>query len=249
MQVSQEFVILARLATELVFWLLFTINIASVAIIAERFWFFWRRRIDADQVARHLLNFLRLRDLPRARALLLRYNAPECTIVLAGMGELEHGRQAAVDAMKSARAREQIRMEVNLGALKAVAQSAPILGLLGTVLGVLSSMPDAGTTLIDRQNALSPALSGALAALSTTAGGLCVALPAMAASILFQRQVRLVLRRGEVLVHLVLAMAEREAAERLRDRGVPATSPTDAPVAGNANGRVAAGRQESAKAA
>ncbi len=154
--------ILSRLAAELVFWILFTINIASVAIIAERFWFFWRRRIDADQVARHLLNFLRLRDLPRARALLLRYNAPECTVLLAGLGELEHGRPAAVEAMKSARAREQIRMEVNLGPLKAIAQAAPLLGVLGTIFGVLGAIPDTGTALIDKQNVLSPVLSGAL---------------------------------------------------------------------------------------
>jgi biopolymer transport protein ExbB len=224
MQVSQEFVILARLAADVVFWLLFAINIASMAIIAERLWFFWRRRLDGDQVARHLLNFLRLNDLPRARAVLLRYNAPECTVLLAGMGELEHGFPAATEAMKSARARERIRMEVNLGALKAIAQSAPLLGLLGTLFGVLGSVPDLGTSLVDRHNALSPALSGALAAIATTAGGLCVAIPAAAASVLFQRQVRLVLARSEVLVHLVLAMAQREATGGLRVRSNPASA-------------------------
>jgi len=232
MQVSQELAILARLAAEGVFWLLFAINIASLAIIAERLWFFWRRRIDADQVTRHLLNFLRLNDLPRARALLLRYNAPECTVLLAGMSELDHGVAAATEAIKSARAREQIRMEVNLGALKAIAQAAPLLGVLGTLFGVLGAVPDLGTTLVDQQNAFAPLFSGALAALATTAGGLCVSIPAAAASLLFQRQVSLVLTRSEVLVHLVLAMAHREGTGGLRLRGN--SPPADAATEGNA---------------
>lgn len=229
MQISQEFVILARLAADLVFWLLLAGNIVSMAIIAERCWFFWRRRLDADQLARHLLGFLRLRDLPRARALLLRYSAPECTVLLAGLVELEHGLPAATQAMKSAQAREHIRMQVHLAGLQAIAQAAALLGLLGTLLGVLGSLPDSGTSLIDGANAMGPALSGALAALALAAGGLCVAIPAGAASILFQRQVRLVLERSDVLMHLVLATIERQAAAANHEAG-------SHPPAGNAAG-------------
>lgn len=244
MQISQEFVILARLAADLVFWLLLAANVVSMAIIAERGWFFWRRRLDVDQLARHLLGFLRLGDLPRTRALLLRYSAPECTVLLAGLVDLEHGLPAATQAMKSGQAREHIRMQVHLPGLQAIGRCSVLLGVLGTLLGVLGSLPDSGTSLIEGSGAMGPALSGALASLTLAVGGLCVAIPAGAATILFQRQVRLVLERSDLLMHLVLSQLERQAAAAKQD---VSENPPAGSAAGPPSPAIAAGTGEPAR--
>ena len=101
MQLNSQILMLAGYGADVAFWVLMAVNIASMAIIAERATFFWRRRIDGDQFARHLLPLLRLHDLPRARAYLLHFTSPESTVLLAGLAELEHGRAAATAAMQA----------------------------------------------------------------------------------------------------------------------------------------------------
>ncbi len=165
---------------------------------------------------------------------MLRHNAPECTALLAGMAEWEHGMAAAEAAMHSAVARERLRMETNLTTLHVLAQSATLLGLLGTVLGVIGSLKGPGVSLVDAHGALSPAFGDALSALASTAAGLAVAIPAAAAGILYQRRVHLTVGRSEVLIQVVLTAVERQRAAKAAMEAARAAAAQQAEIDGTA---------------
>jgi biopolymer transport protein ExbB/TolQ len=209
MQISQGFVAFAAFTAEILFYVLMSLNIASLAIVTERATFFWRRRIDADLLVRQVLYFLKLKDLVRARALVARLQAPECTVLLAGLSEVERGTEAVGEAMRSARIRERIRMETNLTMLKAVAFAAPALGALGTLLGVVSVMPHLAVPLVNAQGLVGTAVREGLGAVAIAAAGLMVGIPAAMASLLFDRRVQLSEERCAALTHLTLALVSQ----------------------------------------
>jgi biopolymer transport protein ExbB/TolQ len=240
MQISQQFVDFAAFTAEIVFYVLMSLNIASLAIIAERATFFWRRRIDADLLTRQVLYFLKQKDLARARAVLARLPAPECAVLLAGLVEAERGTEAAGEAMRSAQMRERIRMQTNLTMLKAVAFAAPTLGALGTLLGLVGVMPHLSLPLVNAQGLVGTAVREALGALAIASAGLMVGIPAAVASLLFSRRIQLTDERCGVLTHLTLALVSQ-----IYPTGQPAV---DAAV-GAADTAVEASKSESPAAA
>ncbi len=135
-------------------------------------------------------------------------------MLLAGIAEIERGTEAAADAMRSARVRERIRMDTNLTMLKAVAFSAPALGVLGTLLGIVSVMPHLALPLFSPQGLAGSAIREALGALAIAAAGLLVGIPAAMASLLFDRRVNLSEDRSLALMHLGLAAITRYGAEQ-----------------------------------
>ena len=102
-------------------------------------------------------------------------------------------------------------MGANLTCLKAIAWTAPLVGVLGTILGVLGCLPALGTIWVDQQGQLNPAIREVIGALAATAAGLAVSAPAVAASIFFQRRVGLSVDRSEVLMQLVVSTTQRAA--------------------------------------
>ncbi len=204
MSLSEALLTIAELGTEWVLWLLLSLSVVSFAIMLERAWFFWKRRLDGDELAKQVFQMFRTADLAKARAVLVRHNSAECQVLAAGLIKADQGIQAAAAAMQSARWRERIRMECNLGLLSAVATSAPLAGVLGTVLGVIGLLD--GLAVSPPESGLAePLMSGIALALVTTAVGFVVAIPAAAASHLFARRVRSTLAQIDSLSQLALS--------------------------------------------
>ena len=143
--------------------------------------------------------------LAKARAALARHNSSACQVLAAGLIQADHGLQAAAAAMQSARWRERIRMECNLGLLAAVATSAPLAGVLGTVLGVIGLLDGLAQAPPAESGLAEPLMGGIAPALVNSAAGFAVAIPAAAASHLFARRVRSTLAQIDSLVQLVLS--------------------------------------------
>jgi len=117
------------------------------------------------------------------------------------------------------------RLEKHLGALSFIAQVAPLLGLLGTVIGMVQlflGLQGAGLGNVDA----AMLASGIWKALLTTAAGLIVAVPALAAHTwLTSRTDRLRLLMGDVIEQL-LTVAPASASV---DRGGAALRPIEDP--------------------
>ena len=148
-------------------------SVAAVGILAERLWFLWRVRRETDR----LLEQLNSERLPSAEELLAacrRTWAPVARVILAAVGG---GRQPSLSAAERQGGEEARRLEGQLPAVDAIVTLAPLLGLLGTILGMIRSFG-----VLSVQGTDNPfAVTGGIAeALITTAAGLIVAVVAFA---------------------------------------------------------------------
>ena len=106
--------------------------------------------------------------------------------------------------MLSTKARERVHMDAGLSILATIGSNAPFIGLLGTVLGIINAAQQ--LTSNASQAGQSAALGGVFEALVATAVGLFVAIPAVVAYNLLQRQVRSRMAQVDSLAHFLLSV-------------------------------------------
>ncbi len=105
-------------------------------------------------------------------------SSPAINVLRAGLGRADRGVDAAGAAMQSALLAEDTRLYAGLSALGTSAQIAPLLGLLGTVIGMVRSFLVFSSTAAPTPAQLATGISEALV---NTAGGLIVAIIAYVA--------------------------------------------------------------------
>ncbi len=170
-------------------WMMLPIMLCSIAaagIIAERLWTLRPNRITPPNLLGEVWRWIKDRKLSSQKLKELRANSPLGQILAAGLANSKHGREIMKECIEEAAARVIHELERYLNALGTIAGIAPLLGLLGTVLGLIeifSSFMGAGM-------ANAPVLAGGIAkALITTAAGLMVAIPALFFHRYLQRRV------------------------------------------------------------
>ncbi len=165
-----------------VMWLLLGISGLAGFIFFERLVQLHRAQIKTGDFLRGIGNVLGRSGLPPPAAVVEAVSicdqtaGPVARMVRAAVLALEGGPARVRDAMEQAGLAELPRLERNLGLLLALAQSAPIAGLLGTVMGLMTIL----RTITEKAPLVHAGdLSGGLwQALATTAVGLGIALPA-----------------------------------------------------------------------
>jgi len=109
------------------------------------------------------------------------------TVLLAGLARMEDSYQEIEKAMREANEEESARLFQRVGYLNLIANIAPMLGLLGTVWGMIKAfMKIAQSKSQPRPNELAEGISMALV---TTLLGLIVAIPVMAVYTFFRNRV------------------------------------------------------------
>lgn len=170
-------------------WLMLPIilcSMAAVGICLERFW-----SLNAAKIApRHLLaqvwGWIKNNQLDANKLRELKQSSELGKILAAGLSNSRHGRDIMRDSIQEAASEVVHKLEQYLGALGTIAAVTPLLGLLGTVIGMI----DVFTTITLQGTGNAGALAGGISqALITTAAGLCVAIPAMVAHRYFVRRV------------------------------------------------------------
>jgi biopolymer transport protein ExbB len=170
-------------------WIMLPIILCSIAaagIIAERLWTLRPSRVAPPHLLGQVWKWIKEKKLNNQKLKELRANSPLGQVLAAGLANSKHGREIMKECIEEAAARVIHELERYLNALGTIAGIAPLLGLLGTVLGMIdifSSFMGSGMT-----NAAS--LAGGIAkALITTAAGLMVAIPALFFHRYLQRRV------------------------------------------------------------
>ncbi|MCY4565013.1 MAG: MotA/TolQ/ExbB proton channel family protein [Gammaproteobacteria bacterium] len=167
-------------------WLMAPILLGSVvaaAIVIERAWTLRRRRVVPEglvqQVAARLgADAAALADIDGG--------SPLAQVIAAGAGSAHRGREHMQAAMQEAVDRANHDLQRYLTTLGIIASVTPLLGLLGTVVGMIEVF--SALMLAGAGNA--QALAGGIAeALITTAAGLSVAIPALMFHRYFLRRV------------------------------------------------------------
>lgn len=188
-------------------------SVAAMAIIVERTWSLRRERICPRHLVENIWQWAKGGNLDIQRISALRAGSPLGQILAAGLMNLRHSREVMKESIEEAGRHVVLEMERYLNSLGTIAAVTPLLGLYGTVLGMIkifSSISDSGVG--------NPAvLAGGISqALITTVAGLTVAIPSLMAHRFFQRRVdELVSTMEQEAVKMVeILHGEREQEEK-----------------------------------
>jgi biopolymer transport protein ExbB len=209
MSITERLLAFTLLGSEWVLWLLIALSVLSIAVMVERFLSLPGGGRDLDELARSLREALGNGDVAGARQVLGGPASPETRVGLVGLSEIARGREAAAEAMASAKSRERLAMERRLGILGTLGNNAPFIGLFGTVLGIIKAFADLARNAGGGANVV---MSGISEALVATAVGLMVAIPAVIAFNVLQGRVRRAMGRIDSMAHLILSAANDELA-------------------------------------
>lgn len=167
-------------------WLMWPILLCSViamAIIAERFWSLRKARIAPDNLVGRVWQWQKEGRLDAERIHYLRVGSPLGMVLAAGLLNRDHSREIMKEGIEEVGRHVAHELERFLNTLGTIASISPLLGLLGTVIGMIKVF-----TVITMQGVGNPAVlsEGISEALLTTAAGLSVAIP----SLMFHRYFR-----------------------------------------------------------
>jgi biopolymer transport protein ExbB len=153
-------------------------SLLGLAVIIERLVVLRRGRIIVPEIAAAVDTLDSGRDLSVAYALCQGSPGPFANIVKAGLDHADNDWTVIRDVLQEAGRREATLLTRRLGVLETVAAVSPLLGLLGTVLGMIRIFAAVSNAGIGDPEALSGGISEAMV---TTAAGLFIGIPALVA--------------------------------------------------------------------
>jgi biopolymer transport protein ExbB len=162
-----------------VLWLLLLTSAVAVAVFIERFLHCHRAQINSTEFLNGVRTVLKRNNVVEALSICDATPGPVARLVKTAILTRDQGRERVREALEEAGSAEVPRLEEKLSLLATIAQLAPLIGLLGTMLGFIhtfGAMQEAGLT-----TPVSKLSEGVEQALVCAAAGLAVAIPAHAA--------------------------------------------------------------------
>ncbi|HET8730570.1 MAG TPA: MotA/TolQ/ExbB proton channel family protein [Moraxellaceae bacterium] len=170
-------------------WLMAPILLAStlaLAISLERAWTLRTSRVAPPDLLARVWQWIKSNQLDANRLKELREDSPLGEILAAGLLNSKHGREIMKESIEEAASHVIHGLERYLSLLGTIAVISPLLGLLGTVVGIIEAFMAVTSTGLNDPSLLAGGISKALI---TTAGGLVVAIPAMIMHRYFNRHI------------------------------------------------------------
>ncbi len=158
-------------------------SVAAMAIIAERFWSLDRKKIIPGSLVKDIVTWSQKNELTTEKIRALRSGSPLGRILAVGLINSNQSRELMKESIEETGRHVTHDLQRFLNTLGTIAAVSPLLGLLGTVLGmitVFSVITDIG---VGSPGELAGGISQALI---TTAAGISVAIP----SLIFYRYFR-----------------------------------------------------------
>lgn len=151
-------------------------SVLVLAIVSERFWALRRQKVAPKEQLGKVWHLLKQNQLDASKIKALKGENLLGQILAAGLSNAKHGRDVMKDSIEEAASHVVHEMERFLSTLGTIAVITPLLGLLGTVLGMI----DVFTAIMTQGTGNAGVLAGGISqALITTAAGLTVAIPAL----------------------------------------------------------------------
>jgi len=170
-------------------WLMVPILLCSIvaaAICVERLWTLQRSRIVPKNLVAQIWSAVKTEELDAQKLRELRTSSPLGQVLAAGVANAKRGRDVMKEAMEEAASQVSHDMERYLTSLGIIASISPLLGLLGTVVGMIKVFTALMLEGAGNANVLAGGISQALI---TTAAGLSVAIPALIFHRFFLRRI------------------------------------------------------------
>ena len=151
-------------------------SVVALSISIERYLALDRAKVAPSHLLATVWRDLKQGELNARKLAQLRSNSPLGAILAAGIANRGQGRDVMKESISEAASHVVHDLEKYLNSLGTVAAIAPLLGLLGTVVGMIDVFTQITTVGTGNANALAGGISEALL---TTAAGLIVAIPAL----------------------------------------------------------------------
>lgn len=191
------------IGAEWVLWALLGLLALAILVTVERLLFF-RQRVDARALSEQVIGAIRAGNLAAARASVASDAGLAPSVLRAVLEAWDGGVEALEEVIAAAIARERVRYDRLLPVLGTLGNSAPFIGLFGTVIGILSAFAALGTGLEGAE--LKTQVMGAIGeALVATAVGLGVAIPCVIAFNAFKNRIKVMVTEAESTSRLILA--------------------------------------------
>ena len=205
-----------------VMWPLLGASVIAVAVVVERAATYASQSQPFERFVGDLTESVRARDLAGARRLVEKRRSPIARLAAVFLDEVDRPKEARSELLRREGGVLIETVEKRLPILRLIVQIAPILGLLGTVHGLLFAFW--GLEAVDGPIRPSDVAGGIGSALTTTVFGLSIAIPSSAFLLWFEEVVDRVARRmGFLVSHLEEALdagaenAQPSASERGRE--------------------------------
>ena len=127
-----------------VYVLLFITSVVGLTFIVERgFALRWRRVVPSD-IEAAVESCQTPEDVPMLRRVCQQHNSPISRLLLLAAEHLDWPKAEAIDALQSRARQEVARLERGLVVLEIIVGIAPLLGLVGTILGMMTAFGNVG---------------------------------------------------------------------------------------------------------
>jgi len=161
-----------------IMYLILFCSVVALTVFIERMWQLHMARMNTGKFMRDISAFLRRNRIKDAIDMCNRMRGPVANILKAGILKHDRSRVEIKEAIEDAGIHEVPELEKNISILATIAHITPLLGLLGTVLGMVRAFQ----VIQEKSTAAYPINPGDLAggiweALITTVAGLTIAIP------------------------------------------------------------------------
>ncbi len=206
---------------------LFALSVAAAYLVFDQVMTLRRSEVIPDGVADNVRQSLLTARIPEADAACRREPSVLSFVLLSGLSELEFGWHEVEKAVEDSLAEQSARLMRRIEYLSVIGNIAPMVGLLGTVTGMIFAFQQVATT---RGAAGAGDLAeGIYQALVTTVGGLVVAIPSLAAYAICRNRVDALIAQVAYQAQHALAPIKRRPTARTRLPNPAGTNPPSAP--------------------
>jgi biopolymer transport protein ExbB len=145
----------------------------ALTVIIERFYVFNKRYTTPPELVSRVVSLLKSKDLVKASALCEANKTPVSAVLAVGMSHFDSPIEEMELAMKNEAEEWMPHLEKRIDVIDTVITAAPLMGLLGTITGMMSSFRVMSEKGVNEPNAIT---GGVAEALIATATGLVIAL-------------------------------------------------------------------------
>jgi biopolymer transport protein ExbB len=163
--------------TELiVYGLLIVTSIVGFTFIVERGFALRWNHVVPPEITAAVESCQTAEDVPMLRRVCEQHDAPLSRLLLMAAGRLDWPKDENVDALQTRARREIVKLERGLVVLEIIVGIAPLLGLVGTIVGMMSAFRDIGPM---GQAETAKLAQGIATILQATLAGLLIAIPSL----------------------------------------------------------------------
>ena len=173
-------------AGDVIGYVIIALSVAMIALIVEHLLSIRRNALMPRDLCEDVHQLLQQRQLAQARQVCLESDSFLGHIVSSGLTEVNLGYEAVEKAMEDASTEQSARLYRKIEYLSVIGTIAPMLGLLGTVWGLMNAFQQFELKSNPQVSELAP---GIYRAMVTTLMGLTVAVPALASFAIFRNRI------------------------------------------------------------